>query len=145
MRDINKFLILASVLLAACTTDPLQESPDATGGPEATTAVKICNTSDDAVRGTLIAKFSDEAIPALEQAAAKYAVTRAAMTRSGIETVDEVLDQLRVTSLKRVFSDAGEHEARTRAAGLHRWYVLHFDEDQNLDEAAERLAGMAEI
>ena len=67
------------------------------------------------------------------------------MTRSGIETVDEVLDQLRVTSLKRVFSDAGEHEARTRAAGLHRWYVLHFDEDQNLDEAAERLAGMAEI
>ena len=56
MRDINKFLILASVLLAACTTDPLQESPDATGGPEATTAVKICNTSDDAVRGTLIAK-----------------------------------------------------------------------------------------
>ena len=72
MRDINKFLILASVLLAACTTDPLQESPDATGGPEATTAVKICNTSDDAVRGTLIAKFSDEAIPALEQAAAKY-------------------------------------------------------------------------
>lgn len=145
MRDINKFLILASVLLAACTTDPLQESPDATGGPEATTAVKICNTSDDAVRGTLIAKFSEEAIPALEQAAAKYAVTRAAMTRSGIETVDEVLDQLRVTSLKRVFSDAGEHEARTRAAGLHRWYVLHFDEDQNLDEAAERLAGMAEI
>ncbi len=145
MRDINKFLILASVLLAACTTDPLQESPDATGGPEATTAVKICNTSDDAVRGTLIAKFSDEAIPALEQAAAKYTVTRAAMTRSGIETVDEVLDQLRVTSLKRVFADAGEHEARTRAAGLHRWYVLHFDEDQNLDEAAERLAGMAEI
>lgn len=30
-------------------------------------------------------------------------------------------------------------------AGLHKWYVLHFDEEQDLDEAAERLAAVAEI
>ena len=145
MRNKTKILILASILLAGCTTDPLQESPDATGGPEQTAAAKICNTSDDAVRGTLIAKFNDEAIPSLEQAAAKYATTRAAITRSGIVDVDEILADLHVTSFERVFPDAGEHEARTRAAGLHKWYVLHFDEEQDLDEAAERLAAVAEI
>ena len=65
MRNKNKFLILASILLAACSADPLQESPDATGGPrEETAAVKICNTSDNAAAGTLIAKFGDDAIPA---------------------------------------------------------------------------------
>lgn len=47
MRNKTKILILASILLAGCTTDPLQESPDATGGPEQTAAAKICNTSDE--------------------------------------------------------------------------------------------------
>ena len=151
MRNKNKFLILASILLAACSADPLQESPDATGGPrEETAAVKICNTSDNAAAGTLIAKFGDAAIPALEQAAAKYAATRAGgprstMTRSGIASVDEILADLHVTALERVFPDAGEHEARTREAGLHKWYVLRFDEAQDLDEAARKLAAVAEI
>lgn len=148
MRNKQKFLILASILLAACTSDPLQESPDATGSAGEAPAAKICNTSHNAVRGTLIAKFTDEAVPFLEEAAAKYAATRAdgtARTRSGIESVDEILADLHIASLERVFPDAGEHEARTREAGLHKWYVLFFDEDQNLDEAAERLAAVAEI
>lgn len=150
MRNKQKILILASILLAACTSDPLQESPDATGSAGEAAAAKICNTSYNAVRGTLIAKFTDDAIPSLEQAAAKYAATRAdgtpsAMTRSGIESVDEILADLQIVSLERAFPDAGEHEARTREAGLHRWYVLSFDEGQDLDQAAGKLAAVAEI
>ena len=147
MQNTKKFLIFASLLFAACTSDPLQE-PAGTAGDAGETAVsKICNTSAHAARGTLIAKFDDEAVPTLEQAAAQYAATRSggAMTRSGIAPVDEILADLHVTSLERVFPDAGEHEARTRAAGLHRWYVLAFDEEQDLDEAARRLAAVAEI
>lgn len=145
MLNKKNILILAFVLLASCTTDPLRESPDAGAGSGDAAAAKICNTSDDAVRGTLIAKFDDDAIPLLEQAAAKYAATRGAMTRSGIETVDQILARLDVASLERVFPDGGEHEARTRAAGLHKWYVLRFDEVQDLDKAAESLAAVAEI
>lgn len=145
MRNKKKLLILASILLAACTSDPLQESLDATGGAGDTAAAKICNTSEDAIRGTLIAKFDERAIPQLEQAAAKYAATRAQVTRSGIESVDEILADLHVTSLERVFPEAGANEARTREAGLHRWYVLRFDEEQDLDQAAQRLAAVAEI
>lgn len=149
MRNKQKFLILASLLLAACASDPMQESPDAPGDAGEVIAAKICNTSDNAVRGTLIAKFTDEAIPVLEQAAAKYTATRAdgsrTMTRSGIETLDEILADLHIASLERVFPDAGDHEARTREAGLHKWYVFSFDDDQDLDEAARRLASVAEI
>ncbi len=144
MRKKNRILILASVLLAACTTtEPMQESPDATTGNGDAAAVKICNTAADAHRGTLIAKFNDEAIPALEEAAAKFD-TRSAVTRSGIPSVDEILTDLHVTWFGRVFP-AGEQEARTRAAGLHKWYVLYFDEEQDLNEAAEKLAAVAEI
>ena len=105
MQNTKKFLIFASLLFAACTSDPLQE-PAGTAGDAGETAVsKICNTSAHAARGTLIAKFDDEAVPTLEQAAAQYAATRSggAMTRSGIAPVDEILADLHVTSLERVF------------------------------------------
>ena len=147
MQNKIKFLIFASLLLSACTSDPMQEPAATTGTPDEIAATKICNTSEKAVGGTLIVKFNEESIPALEQAAARYAATRgnAAMTRSGIESVDEILSALNIVSIERVFPKNEASEARTRAAGLHRWYVLNFDEEQDLDEAARRLAAVAEI
>ena len=146
MHNKTKLLIFASLLLAACSTDPMQEIPNrGDSAPEIETSGKICNTSDDAVAGSLIVKFGEEAIPSLEQNALNAAKTRSALTRSGIESVDDILNDLHVTSLERVFPEAGEHEARTRAAGLHRWYVLGFASEEDLDKAAERLAGVAEI
>ena len=146
MHNKTKLLIFASLLLAACSTDPMQEIPNrGDSAPEIETSDKICNTSDDAVAGSLIVKFGEEAIPSLEQNALNAAKTRSALTRSGIESVDDILNDLHVTSLERVFPEAGEHEARTRAAGLHRWYVLGFASEEDLDKAAERLADVAEI
>lgn len=37
--------------------------------------------------------------------------------------------KLSVSSATRLFPDAGEFEPRTRAEGLHRWYVLHYDKE----------------
>ena len=146
MHNKTKLLIFASLLLAACSTDPMQEIPNrGDSAPEIETSGKICNTSDDAVAGSLIVKFGEEAVSGLEQYALNAAGTRSALTRSGIASVDEILTDLHVTSLERVFPEAGEHEARTRAAGLHRWYVLRFAAEEDLDKAAERLAGVAEI
>ena len=117
MHNKTKLLIFASLLLAACSTDPMQEIPNrGDSAPEIETSGKICNTSDDAVAGSLIVKFGEEAIPSLEQNALNAAKTRSALTRSGIESVDDILNDLHVTSLERVFPEAGEHEARTRAA-----------------------------
>ena len=50
--------------------------------------------------------------------------------------------QLKVTSMKRLFPDAGEWEPRTRAAGLHRWYVVEFDRNISTDDAMLALQGV---
>ena len=99
MQNTKKFLILATLMLAACTSDPFQESPDAVDQAATIAEAKICNSSENAFKGKLIAKFNDEAIPALEQAASRYAATRSAMTRSGIESLDEILAAIHVTSI----------------------------------------------
>lgn len=145
MQNRKKVLILASILLAACATDPIQENSNTVVTPEESVAAKICNTSESAVKGTIIAQFDDKVIPILEQNVAQQVATRSKVTRSGLESLDDIFGDLHVSSFERVFPDAGEHEARTRAAGLHKWYVIYFDEDQDLDEAAERLAAVAEV
>lgn len=41
--------------------------------------------------------------------------------------LQSIMEQLGVVSLERVFPEAGEFEARTRAAGLHRFYVAEYN------------------
>ena len=52
-----------------------------------------------------------------------------------------------VVKMRRLFPDAGEFEERTREAGLHRWYVLAYDETRPMTKAAEGLdlPGVVEI
>lgn len=40
-----------------------------------------------------------------------------------------VAQQLGIRSAERIFPEAGEFEARHRAAGLHRWYRIRYDEN----------------
>ena len=47
-----------------------------------------------------------------------------------------ILDELGVTSLRRVFPYAGEYEPRTRREGLHRYYYVTFDEATPVTKAA---------
>lgn len=144
MRN-SKLLLIIPLLLAACTTDPVQEQLGETSAA-GEVSVKIANTSENAVEGTLIVCFDEEAVPTLERAAAEAKRTRSgAVTRSGLARVDEILESVHVVSFERVFPETERFEARTRAAGLHRWYVLEFDPEQDLDEAAVRLAEVAEV
>lgn len=46
---------------------------------------------------------------------------------SRIEKGGNLDSGLEITSLKRLFPDAGEFEARTRAEGLHLWYRIEYD------------------
>ncbi len=52
-----------------------------------------------------------------------------------------------VVRMRRLFPDAGEFEERTREAGLHRWYVLSYDEMRPMTRAAEGLdlPGVVEV
>lgn len=68
-----------------------------------------------------------------------------AMTRSGIPSTDEVLDILGTYHFERIFPVDAKNEERTRAAGLHLWYRVKFDENTDLREAANRLGKLGEI
>lgn len=147
----KKCLFFAALALAACSSDPLTDlagspAPD----PVTVGAQKIVNTSENAVPGSLLIYFDDEAVGQIENAAAaaaatRAAVTRAAVTRAGIGSVDEILDGLAVRSLSRVFPCNPRHEERARAAGLHKWYIVEFDAEADLDAAARSLAAVAEV
>lgn len=140
----KKLLFIAALLLASCTSDPMTDPTDE-GSRVPAASHKIVNTSIDAEAGSLLVYFDDTAIGSLEQAAQAAAMTRSVATRSGLVCVDGILSELKVSSLERLFPVDPRNEERTRAAGLHKWYVLQFDTQTDLDIAAERLSAVAEV
>lgn len=56
-----------------------------------------------------------------------------------------MLGSIGVKALQRLFPVDERNEERTRAAGLHRWYVVEFDDAADLDKAALDMARIAEV
>ena len=139
----RKLLIFASfLLLAGCTTDPDTDNNAGGGTSAQTPSAKIVNTSADAAAETLLVYFNDRAVETIESTAA---ATRTAATRSGVAPVDDVLSRLEIVSLERLFTYDARSEEQTRAAGLHKWYILTFGQGADLEKAARELAGVAEV
>lgn len=126
------------LLSVSCVKDMTEEV--VSSGPEKTTTGKIIATSDNAAEGELLVYFSDDAIESIENT-----VTRTANTRTGINDFDNVLDRIGVKSIERLYPVTAKHEEKTRQAGLHRWYIVTFNEDVNLDRAATEMAKVAEV
>ena len=53
-----------------------------------------------------------------------------------------VAEQLGIRGAERIFPDAGEFEARHRAAGLHRWYRVRYDESVPATKAESDLGAL---
>ena len=125
-------------MLVQCTKDISEISVGES--VENTSATKIINKSHNATDGSLLIKLSEEGTAAFE------AVSRSTeVTRSNIESLNQILLGINATAIERVFPINVKTEAEARQAGLHRWYVVYFDEKQSLDEAAKRLATVEEI
>lgn len=133
------WIALAALLLSGCTTDP--EGDTAVDSTEAAIARKLIHTSDNAVAGELILYVNDDAVESLEAVAAAEPM----MTRSGVSDIDEVLYEIGATSIERLFVVDPRHEEDLRSRGMHRWYVVRFDESHDLDRAAMSLARVGEI
>ena len=113
---ISPFILLTALLLPlfACTRqEPLPDSPVPAPQP------------GSRIPGTAIIQLS-------EQTADHFA----------IEDYPDVAAALGVISAERVFPDAGEFEARHRAAGLHRWYSVRYDEAVSPTKAREGLGAL---
>ena len=131
------YYIVAVVLMAtACVNDDV-----ATQGTsqEQNKEVVIPNGANP---GEVIIKFKPEMEVILDEC-----MTRSGgeATRSGIPSTDEVLDILGAYSFERVFPVDPRHEVRTREEGLHLWYIVRFDENEDLRVAFERLSKLGEV
>lgn len=137
----NKILYSAifALSLAACTDDTLTPAIDA---PEAETEVTI---PAGAKSGELLIKFKPEMTEILDKTLSAVSRSGGAASRSGIPSTDEVLEILGGYRFERVFPVDEATEERTRAAGLHLWYVVKFDENASLQEAANSLARLGEV
>ena len=100
---------------------------------------KIINSSRSATAGKLLIKFNERATLAFESAKSSD------ITRSNIVELNLALNDIHATSIERLFPIDERHEERTRKAGLHRWYVLSFDKEVELEKAAKALAHISDV
>ena len=136
MKFINKILILSAIVagVASCAVEAPQEEvkhrPDAAA---------------DAVPGQLLVRFDPNVAEILDKAGLTKSGPAAPMTRSGILSVDEVLDLVDGYSIERVFPADPRSESKAREEGLHLWYVVRFSEDCSVAQVAEKLSQLGEV
>ncbi|MEO7989149.1 MAG: S8 family serine peptidase [Chryseolinea sp.] len=63
----------------------------------------------------------------------------------GIQSLDEIHKKFSVHEFKRVFRDAGFHEARHRKYGLHLWYEVNMPATSKLDDVMAAYKGIRQI
>ena len=136
----NKYLLtafsaLSLIAFSACSEKIAEPTPQA---PES-------GSEPTEMTGEVVVKFSPYVSDILDERGLAKTRSGAVATRSGILSVDEVLDLLGDCELERVFPVDAQNEARTREAGLHLWYVVRFSDAYTVDEVIERLSQLGEI
>lgn len=128
------FLLLSVALFAACTKD-VEENLAANAETQAAYSKIVGQPSADAVKGMVVLRVDELVADRIEAG-----MTRSGGTRSGIESLDSRLDQVGVENFHRVFPVDDRFEADHRAAGLHQWYYVTFDREDDLMAAARTLS-----
>lgn len=91
------------------------------------------------VQDEVVVRLSDEMVELVE----KQTASGNSSTKSA--EFDAANEKLGVSSIRRLFPYAGEFEERTRKAGLHKWYVVRFDETHGRTKASESFASVPGI
>ena len=106
-------LLFAASLAVGCTREPLMSEEGPKPQDEKVQAI---------VPGQAIVLFNEEFMRVVESDLEKGAVVTKSSELNGLAR------ELGIASMERVFPYAGEFEERTRAAGLHRWYRVTYNE-----------------
>ena len=111
----------------------MEESIAQTAG---TIAKKIVNSPEEAAKGELILYVSEELAEVWSNAEVA--------TRSGIDAIDAVAMEYDAESIRPVFNMNINGDAK-RAQNLHRWFVVEFDDEAELEAVANKYAANKEI
>ncbi len=125
--------ILVALTIAACTKDIERQVASSDSG-----RTVIVHSSAEAVSGEMIVRFRPEAEGMLM-------FSDSVATRSGIDGLDRILNDIGATGIEPVFNITDRNREAVHKAGLHLWYTLRFSSDANLESVASRLAGVAEM
>ena len=131
----NKTKVLLIALASMAATACISDDVNLTQG-NAEVSAKILNRSESANNGEIILYVDEETAAQLE--AAKGA------TRSGVTALDAVMAEVGATEVKPVFNMLVNAEQK-RELNMHRWYVVKFSEDTNLDNAAKLFAEVKSV
>lgn len=116
MKRILFRIMTVAILTVACAREMPVSEPEP----------PVADLSEISEPGLAYIKFDEETAASIEN-----------------ETADGRFDSpIGVISMERVFPYAGEFEARTREAGLHRWYKVTFDKNVSLTKAQSDLKDM---
>lgn len=119
----------AAVLMYGCAREEVVVNP-------AEKQEQTSSENGDYIEGEVIVKLSDELTSLVEEdLAAGNIATRSA-------GLNALMQDLGIKSMTRLFPDAGEFEPRTRKEGLHKWYIIQFDESVSLTKADNELESL---
>lgn len=138
MKITRYILVLALIAgLISCTVenDRTQVSED----------VKVPQMSEDVVAGQLLVRFDARVSDVLDKAGLTKSGRSSSMSRSGILSVDEILDLVDGYEIERVFPIDTRTEDVARKEGLHLWYVVRFSDRYSVEEVAENLSKLGEV
>ncbi|MGM9738103.1 MAG: S8 family peptidase [Candidatus Cryptobacteroides sp.] len=125
-----------AALAFSCSVETGQPVPD---------SGKVSSETETAVKGQLLIRFSEDVSGILDKAGLTKSGPAGPATRSGISSVDEVLELLEGYEIERVFPEDRRSEEKARREGLHLWYLVKFDENIPLNKAASDLSALGEI
>ena len=117
------------LLTAACQVQPPRE-------PAAPAPEKRPSPSEAFVPGKVTLQFDDSMLALIEEDLAAGSV------RTKSPALNGLLEDLGIVRIERVFPYAGEYEARTRAAGLHRFYQAEFADSLPVTKAVVDLGSL---
>ncbi|MBO5901285.1 MAG: S8 family serine peptidase [Alistipes sp.] len=129
------YIIVALLMFSACYNEETVIIPS----DNPTTPVTL---PEDATQGEVIIKFRAEMESILD---ATMTRSGGVATRSGIPSTDEVLEILDAYHFERLFPVDSRHEERTRENGLHLWYIVKFNPEEDLQSVVERLSQLGEV
>lgn len=122
----------AVILCTSCVQDIVSSNEELpTVSPE---------TAEPAVKsGEIIVKFTDDMTQMIEEDLSSGNI----VTRSS--ELNLLVQEIGIKSMERVFPEAGEFEERTRAAGLHRWYRISYNENVSTTRVSSDLSQLPGI
>ena len=139
-----KRLLLLGCLLAAfaCTKEPAEPSGDKPGAGARIVGVPA---SKYTLKGSLSLKLTPEMAQSVAAAQAQLPSpdTRSGVqTRSGVDPVDAILNEIGAEHFERIIDYNPEWEAIYDETGINRWYSVAFDDEADLAAIGSRFAAL---